>query len=528
MAHRTRPSDMWRELALIPLFRPEQVQAMDRRAFERGITSASLMERAAGHLARGIVHAGGHGYGLRAGILCGKGNNGGDGIAAARRLLAAGAAPRVYLVGGEDGLSEDAALQLRRWRAVGGRVVASLDEALHEVDVTVDCLLGTGASGEPRPPYDDAVRALNQMSEEHGTRVVACDLPTGVDADTGGVPGLATRADLTVTLGAHKRGLWLWPARGYTGTLALGELGIVDAGDEPAAHMLEEVDVGRLVPPPARDGHKRSQGVVVILAGSPGMSGAATLVARGAMAAGAGLVTVATAAGARHMVAPTVPEALTVELPDNDPDAAFEQLASQLGGAQALAVGPGLGHSDPEVRLVRRIVAEVDIPLVLDADGINAFRHEGGALAEHASPLLTLTPHAREFGRLFEGGGDGPGEEPNWVQRATVVPDCAAKWGAAIVAKGPGSMTAAPDGRVWVNPTGSGALATGGSGDVLTGMTATLVAQRPEPESVAAAVYLHGLAGEIAEEQYTARPVTALDVARALPQAFRRIDAARS
>lgn len=502
----------------IPLFRPGQVRAMDGRAMDRGVPSVELMERAGGHLARGILELGGHGYGLAVGFLCGRGNNGGDGLAAARRLLDAGAAPRVCLAGGDADLSRDATVQLQRYRAAGGRLVAGVGDALADADVGVDCLLGTGTSGEPREPFRSAVRELNRSAQLPNTMVVvACDLPTGVDADTGQVPGEAVRADLTVTLGAHKRGLHLWPARGLCGRIVLGDLGIIDDAEGPAAIVLEPADIRRLLPPLPPDAHKRTRGVVVALAGSPGMTGAAVLVGRGAMAAGAGLVTVATSTAAQPLVAGAMPEALTVDLPDDDPDAAFERLAGALEGADALAVGPGLGRAEPTVALVRRVVAEVGVPLVLDADGINAFRARGAALATHTCPLLVLTPHAREFARLLE---NGDGAQDVWAQRVALVAQKATAWDAVLAAKGPGTIIGAPDGQVWVNPTGSAVLATGGTGDVLTGMTATLVAQRPEAAAVAAAVFVHGLAGEIAGAGGV-RSVTALDVAAAVPAALR-------
>jgi ADP-dependent NAD(P)H-hydrate dehydratase / NAD(P)H-hydrate epimerase len=520
---------------MIDLYTPDQVREMDRRAIAGGVPSLELMERAAGHLARGVLAASGRRYGLRVGILCGQGNNGGDGLAAGRRLLDVGAYPVACLVGGTDRLTTDTAEQLRRYRAAGGRIAATVAEALEGADVAVDCLLGTGSSGEPRGPYGEAVRAINDWAMDGQAMnapvmtvpvrnagafraIVACDLPTGVDADTGRVPGRAVHADLTVTLGAQKRGLHLWPARGHAGRIVLGDIGILNHAGEPAARVLEDADVAALLPPPPPDGHKRTRGVVVVLAGSPGMSGAATMVARGAMAAGAGLVTVTTSAAVRDLVAPTIPEALTVDLPDDDPDAAFERLAGHLEGADALAVGPGLGHAKPTVELIRQIVREVDLPLVLDADGVNAFRHEGDELGDHASPLLVLTPHAREFARIVGSSGHGV-----WASRVTLVPEKAEAWGAVVVAKGPGSMVAAPDGRVWVNPTGGASLSTGGTGDVLTGMTTTLVAQHAAAESVAAAVYLHGLAGTAAAARSAVRSVTALDVAAAVPDALRRL-----
>jgi ADP-dependent NAD(P)H-hydrate dehydratase / NAD(P)H-hydrate epimerase len=501
---------------VLALYAPEEVRGMDARAYARGIAEDALMERAAGHLARGVLATAGRGYGLRVGILCGKGGNGGDGLAAARRLRDAGASVVVHVVDGADALTGLPAEMLRRWRAVGGRVAGTVDGALADADIAVDCLLGTGTTGEPRPPHRAAVEALNARSAL-GVPVVACDVPTGVDAATGAVPGAAVRADATVVLGAHKTGLWLWPARGLAGRLLLGEIGVVDAAATAQAAVLEAADVRSLLPPADPSSHKRTRGVVVILAGSPGMSGAAALVARGAMAAGAGLVTVATSSLVRHLIAPTIPEALTVDLPDDDPDAAFERLAAQLEGADALAVGPGLGLAEATQALVRRLVREVDVPLVLDADGINAFRDHRDALADHAAPLLVLTPHERELDRV---GGEGA-----HADRLARAPELARRWDAVVVAKGPGSLVAAPDGGLWVNPTGSAALATGGTGDVLTGVTAALVAQRPEPAQVAAAVWLHGRAGEHAGRERHERSVTASDVAAAIPTALRSLDA---
>ncbi len=256
----------------------------------------------------------------------------------------------------------------------------------------------------------------------------------------------------------------------------------------------------------------------MIVAGSPGMAGAAVMAARGAMRAGAGLVTVAT--GDPSRVTAAVPEALTVRIEPGDPDAAFAALAPALAGADALAVGPGLGHGEAVAALVHRLVREVAVPLVLDADGINVFRGDAAALADHATPLLVLTPHARELARVT-----GLGTDQAYARRAVLLPELAASWGAVVVAKGPGTLIAAPGGGAWVTPTGSPALSTGGTGDVLTGMAATLVAQRPDPASVAAAVWLHGRAGELAAATLHPRSVTALDVADAIPPALRTLPA---
>lgn len=508
---------------MIPLFSPRQVREMDERAIAAGTSSLTLMERAAGHLARAVVTTAGGAYGTRVALICGKGNNGGDGMAAARRLRTAGAWPVVCLLGDPEDLSGDAGEQLRRWRGIGGRVTTDLRVALRHADVVVDCLLGTGAGGAPRSPYDAAIDAINASEQP----VVACDLPSGVDADTGAVPAQAVRADLTLCLGAHKRGLALWPARAHVGRLLLGDIGIGEASDVPAAHLLEPADVADLLPEPSDAGDKRARGVVVIVAGSADMSGAALLTARGALAAGAGLVTVATTTAARRLVAPNVPEAMTVDLPDDDPDTAFERIAGVCERADALAIGPGLGHEPPQTTLVQRLVGQLDLPTVLDADGLNAFRHDADTLAAHATASLVLTPHRSELLRILGADGDGHADGDHadrddlWDRRADAVSELASRWRATLVAKGPGTVVAAADGRVWINSTGTAALATGGTGDVLTGIIAAALAASADPARVAGSVALHGMAGQVAAAGSSTRSVTSLDVARAVPGALR-------
>lgn len=498
---------------MIPLFAPSRVRDMDKRTIASGTRSLTLMERAAGHLARAVLDVAERSYGVRVALVCGKGNNGGDGIAAARHLRDAGAWPTVCLVSDPAALSADAAAQLRRWRAIGGRMTTDVSSALAGADVVVDCLLGTGATGAPRSPYDTVIEQINAC----GVRVVACDLPSGVDADNGVVVSQAVRADVTLCLGAHKRGLVMWPARACAGELRLADIGIRNADDRPDAHLLEATDVAAVLGEPSDDGDKRARGVVVIVAGSADMSGAAVLSARGALAAGAGLVTVATTTLARHFVAPSVPEAMTVDLPSDDPDTAFERIAAACEHAGALAIGPGIGHDTAQVRLVQRCIAELDLPTVVDADGLNAFRADAATLAAHKAPTLVLTPHRGELARIH--AQDDP--DDLWDRRIDTVPALARQWRATVVAKGPGSVIAAPDGRVWVNSTGTAALATGGTGDVLTGMTVAALAAGTDPARVAATVALHGLAGQVAAADSSMRSVTAADVASAVPRALR-------
>ena len=503
---------------MIDLFTPAQVRAADERTIAGGTPSLDLMERAAGHLARAVLSGSGRRYGLRVVALCGKGNNGGDGVAAARRLCEAGADARVYLVAGEDGLSHDGRAQLARFRAVGGRVLATLD--LAETDVAIDCMLGTGASGPAREPVTTVIDLLDaRRREARPFTVVACDLPSGVDADTGQVPGEAVTADLTVTIGAAKRGLYLSPARSHCGELRVADIGLVRGEDPPVGAVLEPADVRDLVSVPRYDVDKRGRGVVVLLAGSDGMAGAAIMAARGALSMGTGLLTLATSEHVRDVVAPTVPEAMTLGLPDGDPDAAFGLLVDRLDGADALGIGPGLGRSQATATLVKRLVKELDLPIVLDADGLNAFRGDGDALADRAGGDLICTPHAREFARLLGAKTEYVGPE-----RVHAAAQAARRWRATVVLKGPGTIIEEPQGATFINPTGSAALATGGTGDVLTGMLTATLSSANRTGAVAAAVYVHGLAGEIAARRLTTRSVAALDVAAAVPAALASLE----
>ena len=503
---------------MISLYTPAHVRCMDERTIAAGTPSVDLMERAAGQLVRAILATAPRRYGLRVLALCGKGNNAGDGLAAARLLRSHGVDARTHLVEGEDGLSEDAQTQLQRFRGAGGRELADSDVA--GFDIVVDCLLGTGASGPAREPIAGVIRRLNDARAAGAVAtVVSCDLPSGVDADTGQVAGEAVRADSTVVLGAGKRGLWLWPARGHCGSLQVVDIGIAGASPDPDAVVLEEADVAYALQPGAPDVDKRGRGVVVLLAGSAGMAGAAIMAARGALAMGVGLLTVATSAAVRDAVAPAVPEAMTLGLPQDDPDAAFSALAEQLEGADVLALGPGLGHSQPTAELVKRLVREVDLPIVLDADGLNAYRGNGDALADRAGGDLVCTPHAREFGRLL-----GRKVDDVWPDRITTGPDTARSWNATVVLKGPGTLVAFPHQPSRINTTGSGALATGGTGDVLTGMLAAAVPTGRGPDVVAATVHVHGRAGEVAAQRLSTRSVAALDVAAAVPAVLRDLE----
>ncbi len=538
----------------LPLLDAAQAGAGDEAAVAAGDTWSGLMQRAAGHLARGVVAAaGGRIAGRRVVLLVGKGNNGGDGWAAARRLRAEhGAHCTVVAVDGTETPGSDEALANRAaWLAEGGRTVAGtdhLDAVLADAEVVVDCLLGTGARGAPRGAAGTAVTALLRCRRRPATagappRVVACDIPSGVDADDGAVAGAAVEADVTVTFGALKRGLVLHPGAVHAGRVLLGSLGTAyDRFAAETSSWSALTPTGAAPPQLAHAADKRSRGVVLALAGAVGTSGAGALSATGALRAGAGLVTVAAPAPVRAEVAARLDAGAMVRaLPaDADggvhPDAvhALPPLPTVPGGA--VVAGPGIGVGAGAAQVVAHLRAHAQ-RLVLDADALNVHRDDPEALADHRG-VLVITPHERELARI--GGGEDGADA--WHRRVTRVPELAARYDATVVAKGPGTMVAAPDGRVWVCPVGGPALGSGGTGDVLAGVIAAAVAAADEDDpqvaagaedaaasgaaraadvalAVARAVWWHAAAGVLAGGDRAGR-ATATDVLAALPAAL--------
>ena len=504
----------------LPLLDAAGAGAGDRAAVDAGATWAGLMERAAGHLARGVIAAGGHGYGLRVAVLVGKGNNGGDGWAAARRLRDLGASAWVVAVPGVDvEQSDEAAGNRRRWIDAGGRTSsgpADVGAALDWCDVAVDALLGTGISGAPRGDIGEACRALVRWHADGGT-VVACDIPSGVSSDDGSAPDGSVVADLTVTFGDLKRGLVLHPGAVHAGRVVVGDLGREHHAQARDMAWAALTAAGAAPDPYGEAADKRERGVVLVVAGARGTAGAAAMSGIGALRGGAGLVTVATPREVRSEVAAQHAALMTVGLPAGDDGAVSGGAADalpDLDDFQVVVAGPGLGHGEGSADLVAGLRDRAP-RLVLDADALNVHRDDPGALADHHGPLV-LTPHARELARIG-GGGDG---DDAWAHRVERVPELAARYDATIVAKGPGTLVAAPDGRVWVTPTGSAALGSGGTGDVLAGMLGAAVATADDvPLAVARAVWLHGLAGQLAAQDTFGR-ATATDLLEAVPHAL--------
>jgi hydroxyethylthiazole kinase-like uncharacterized protein yjeF len=512
-----------------PVLTSTQTHALDRETEARGVSVAVLMERAGHAVARAAARLTGGAYGRRAVVACGKGNNGGDGLVAARYLSDWGMGVTV-LLGDPRTLREPAATNLRRLAQRSVRVIAveqghgdaalSVEALAREcirADVALDGIFGIGFRGPAEGTHEAAIETLNNSA----VPTVSIDIPSGVEADTGLVRGAAIRAATTVSLGTWKVGTLLFPGAAHAGVVEVADIGFPSdllTGDIVVA---EPEDIRSLLPRREAEDHKRRSGVVLVVAGSRLMPGAPSLVARGSYRAGAGLVTVAVPEGIAPMVQSRLGEATFLRLPEGTEgavsEAAWGELEEKLGRFDAIAVGPGLSTDEGTRSLVRRLIRYSPVPVVADADAINAFAGRPGELAERASDCV-ITPHAGEFGRLF-----GVPSSEILQDRIGLVRKAAVETRSVVVLKGPRSLVALPEGEVRVNPTGTPALATGGTGDVLTGAVAAYLARGLSPADAATvAVYLHGLAGEIAAEDLDEGAVAG-DVVDALPEAVRRV-----
>lgn len=497
---------------LEPLPDAEQMRATDAWAIEeRGVPSLDLMERAGEGLARVVAQ---RAPGGTVAVVCGKGNNGGDGLVAARHLRDAGRDVRVLAVGDLHELRGDAAANLDLLPGERPRPFAAGE--LAGADIVVDALLGTGFDGAPRNPVAAAIEAIGDA----GLPVVAADVPSGVDASTGVVEGAAVRADVTATFHRPKPGLWIDPGKDHAGEVKTIEIGIPDGAPVGVEAGLIGARVLDLVPRRERAGTKFSSGAVLVCGGSPGLTGAPCLAAEAAMRAGAGYVTALVPASLVSVFDLRLLEAMTRALPDREgaltADARDEVLhATERGGA--LVLGPGAGRDEGTVELIRALAKEASVPVVLDADGLNAHAGRLADLAAREGPVV-LTPHAGELGRLLEVDSEAVGAERlRHVREAAVAAD------AVVVLKGDGTLVARPDGFVAVSPGGAPALATAGTGDVLSGVIGALLARGlPAFEAACAGVFLHVAAGRVAAEPHGPDGVIASDVIAALPAALAR------
>ncbi|HET6507712.1 MAG TPA: NAD(P)H-hydrate dehydratase [Baekduia sp.] len=495
-----------------PLLDVEQLRASDAWAIEeRGMPGIDLMERAAEGL-RGVVEdVAPEG---RVVVVCGGGNNGGDGYAVARLLRERGREVHVLWTSAPETLKGDAGTNARR---LGGEGVERFaPQALDGAAVVVDAILGTGFRGAPR---EDAAHAIEAI-DDAGVPVVACDVPSGVEASTGAVRGPAIRAVATATFHAALPGLWIAPGKQRAGEVTVVDIGIPseDPGYpvEPRMWLIDH-DSLRTYPRRGAESTKFASGHVLVAGGSRGLTGAPCLASTAAMRAGAGYVTVCVPAALNDIFEIKLTEVMSVPLPDDGAGghtkAGVDGVLEKAERGGALVLGPGLGRTDDAFAFARRLARKATVALVLDADGLNA--HAGKRLAELAArdaPTI-LTPHAGELARLLD--TDSAAVERHRLEHAR---RAAATSGAIVVLKGDDTIVAEPDGRVGVSRGGSPALATAGTGDVLSGVLGAFLARGMEPfDAACAAVFAHAEAGRRAAAALRGPDgVIAGDVAREL------------
>ncbi|GKS59954.1 bifunctional NAD(P)H-hydrate repair enzyme Nnr [Nitrospira sp.] len=507
-----------------------QMQAIDRRAIEKGkIPSLTLMERAGSETVAAMEAHFGPLRTKRIVIVCGKGHNGGDGLVVARLLKHRKAKIRVVLLHPISNLARDTRTMHRRLVRGGNTALITatpapdeLAQALDGADILVDALLGTGLSSPVSGIYRSAIEALNGT----GRPIVAIDLPSGLDADTGHVLGAAVRATLTVTMGLPKYGLYLGEGIDYSGTVRIADIGIPAAYAqtiEGSVSLLTGDTIAGLIPTRRPSSHKGTFGHVGIIAGSPGKTGAAALAARAALRVGSGLVTVATPAGVNSIVEGKLLEAMSVPISDT-PEHAFgpnslQDLLTFARTKSAVAVGPGIGTHAGTIHVIRDFLPRCSVPCVVDADALNAIA-EGPEMLSRCSAALILTPHPGEMARLARLDS---GRAVN-RDRLGIAREFAKTHGVIVVLKGARTVIAHPDGQTAISPSGNPGLATGGTGDVLTGMIGGFLAQGLRPwEAACAGAYLHGLAGDVAAEVRGQASMIAGDVIEHIAHAFGQV-----
>jgi NAD(P)H-hydrate epimerase len=497
----------------------EQIRDLDQRTIAAGTPGEELMERAGYAVAKAAAEFLKKGDARSVLLFAGKGNNGGDAIVAARHLAGAGCHPTLILLCQREELQGDPLLHFQR--LVSGvdvfemPGVKQMQEIAAEAGpaVVVDGLLGTGLKSDVREPYASAIRFINQLQ----LPVVAIDIPSGIDSDTGAARGVCMRADVTVTMGLPKIGLLQPAAADYVGRIEVADIGFPRQFVEEvqtAVDLLVAADVKPLLPRRRPTAHKGDFGHLLIVAGSEGYTGAPVLCAHAAARAGAGLVTLAVPRAIYSIVAANCPPEIMPQ------PLQFEQLdAAFLSAFDAVAVGPGLGQRAETQKTVEKLVAGGALPMVIDADALNAVAQDVAVLKKSKSPIV-LTPHPGEMGRLI-----GKTAKEVQAHRWDIAQVFAQEHGVVTVLKGAGTVVADKSGKLWINSTGNPGMAKGGMGDALTGMIGAFLAQGLSAlDAARVGVFLHGLAGDVARERYGEQALLAGDLILGLSAAFAALD----
>lgn len=508
----------------------EKMGQIDRKAMEAyGIPGIVLMENAGLQVVSLVQQLYPRPDDGMIAVFCGRGNNGGDGFVIARHLQKLGYRVTTWAMGVLSAYKGDAATNYDIYLKGGGHVSlltesdpSAITKELQESDLIVDALLGTGVRNRVAEPFAEVIRAINGSR----ARVLAVDIPSGISADTGEVLGEAVKADYTVTFALPKRGLLLFPGAQYAGRVFVGDIGIpreLTASSEIRENLVTGDEIKGQLPRRVADGHKGTYGRALILAGSAGMTGAAALASEAALRGGAGLVYAGIAAELRAVLEAKLREVIILAFPGDgkgnmEPAGVGEILNFAEQCRAAVAFGPGMEPGRKTLELLKALLNKTALPMVIDAGGLSALALDTGPLAQKKGPVI-VTPHPGEMARLT-------GIEVPAIQRRRweIAAEKAREWDSIVVLKGAHTVTALPDGEVFVNPTGNPVLSTAGSGDILTGLITGLAAQGLPPQWAAVCgAYLHGLAGDLLAEQVGERGHLAGDVLAFIPPALNRV-----
>lgn len=513
------------------LVNAEQMRLIDKTAInDHNIPSLELMENAGRNISIFILDRilENKRNGSVA-IFCGKGNNGGDGFVVARHLSQAGLKVVVYMISDVSDLSKDASVNYEKANGLEIEIsqiklIESLPEIL-KTDLIVDAVFGTGFSGEPKEFSSEIISYINKS--KRNAVVVSVDVPSGLDATTGQHEGEVVQADFTLTLGNPKTGLYVTPGREVAGVVEIVPIGIPDEAVasinvENNLTLVTAEIVSKIIPKRKPDGHKGDFGKLYVLAGSNGMTGAAILTAKSSLRSGIGMVKVGTPKSVQSIIASLVIEATSDGLPDVGKNGKLAlrglgEILENVKNQDALVIGPGLGMHHETQELVRRVIARADLPIIIDADGLNAVAKNVDIL-KSIKQSLVVTPHPGEFLRLTK-----LEKYPTDIyEKIKLAADFAKEYSLTLVLKGSPTIIADKDGNGFLNSTGNNGMATGGSGDVLSGIIGTFLAQGLSSiDSAIVGVYLHGISGDLAAVDLTARSMTAGDIVEYLPESFR-------
>ena len=507
-----------------------EMQLMDRRTIESfGMPGRILMENAGRGATRFFFKQFSDFKNKRIGVIAGRGNNGGDGFVIARYLAQSGADVWVYLLAASNRVEGDAAANLKLLNPLNIPLIEIPDESsfsasqsdMEDCDIWIDAILGTGLKSDVKGYFQTVIDFINELNQP----VFAVDIPSGLNSDTGKPCGTCIRASATATFGFAKTGHMIHPGPGYTGALEIVDIGIPPYIVEtvaPKQFLLTADLIKSYMTPRVEDVHKGNTGHLLVVAGSPGKTGAASMTSVSALRAGAGLVTLAIGQSLNSVLESQMLEAMTAPLPESQEGAlgesAFGVIQKLMSGKKCLAIGPGLGQALETRKLVHKIILESQIPVVVDADGINHLVGRMQILKKAHVPII-LTPHPGEMARLLDVNVENIQKD-----RINCARNIAVGLNVHVVLKGARTIIAHPDGRIFINPTGNAGMASGGMGDVLTGIIAGQIVQGFSPESAAhIGVYLHGAAADSLAHTIGPYGYLASEVMHAIPGEIKKI-----